>query len=155
MSSNKIIKYRPSLTASNINHILYLAKQDLKNSPNVDSKSNSENLIKTLIPFQAKIQNNVASPAYISNKKESMLEQLGEVDINNSKDSKSYESYKVECYNKYIKAIADDTGSLWNELQLSEIDAAKEFMYFNDLMSKEEEKEYEIKLNKIIADKHN
>lgn len=128
-------KYRPSLTAIQIEHILALAKTETGGISQI-----SMSLIAVLAPFQAKIQNAGIVPAYIIGDnpapKQSTLESLGGAptasEIPTHMDK---ETYWAGCYAAYKD---NPVGC-----SLSEISAAKEHMYLNDLMTPEEEREHE------------
>lgn len=125
-------KFRPVLTADQISKILELAKTELPLS--VDAIS----LIATLSPFQAKILNQGITPAYTlapARVKANSLESLGAasaaVDHNPNK-----EEYWALCYERLQEYGAE-------HLSLNEIQAAREHMYLNDLMSADEMVEFE------------
>lgn len=129
----KQAKYRPVLTATQITHILTLAKTE---QPLTEQ---SLSIISTLSPFLAKIQNAGITPAYIPDSKPSVysLESLG--GENHSLSPVPKEVYWEECYKKY---------NLTPELcSINEIEAANEHMYLNELMSPEEAKLFEEKSN--------
>lgn len=138
---NRTPKYRPSLSAEQVYHILNLAKseQPLSNL--------SISIIATLAPFQAKIDNLGLKPAYITSPRlsKTSLEALGatldyvstretareiEIPIQFNKE----EAWRM-AYDKYIKTPANCT--------LEEILWAKEHMYLHDLMTPEEKEEFE------------
>jgi hypothetical protein len=68
---SKKVKYRPVLTAEQIQHMLYLAKTEQPIS------SASLSIIATLVPWEAKIANGVANAAYTTATKTSLMDQLG------------------------------------------------------------------------------
>jgi hypothetical protein len=133
-------KYRPVLTALQIEHILYLAKSERPMA------ALSLSLISTLAPFQAKIQNAGINAAYSTSPKMGLMESLGveagaetapaiSSDYNNSAiipTSASYnkQAYWKHCYNKFK---ADPVSC-----SLREIEASQEHAYLNELMSPEE-----------------
>lgn len=127
----KAAKYRPVLTATQIEHILALAKSE---SP---ISQDSMSLISTLSPFQAKIQNAGIAAAYtVSNKpKANSLEALGGVSSTSSISSSSKEEYWEMCY---LKLQSNPT-----TCSLEEIKAANEHKYLNELMTPEEIKKFE------------
>jgi len=131
-----IQKYRPSLTAAQIAHILRLSKLHLSDYEGVDRQDIdiSKSVIKTLAPFLAKIQNYAIEPAFTTSPKLTTLELLGEVDSTRlaSVDKIARNQF---CYNLYLQDP--------NSCDLSQIAAAKEHMYVNDLMTPEEEAAYE------------
>jgi len=131
-------KFRPVLTAAQIEHILYLAKTE---QPSITAASMS--LISTLSPFQAKIANAGIQPAYTMapvKPKAASIEGLGgDPFVNTKLMGQSKEMYWADCYNKF-----SDNPALCN---LDEIAAAKEHMYLNDLMSPAELAEFETSTN--------
>jgi hypothetical protein len=109
--------------------------------------TSSIELIGILAPFQAKIQNAGITAAYVHTPKESIEQSLGML---NTADYTSYTQQKAgmsmspamtkeewweACYVHYIKAPEYCT--------LQQIQAAREHMYLNDLMSDEEIREFE------------
>lgn len=133
-----IAKYRPVLTAPQIEHILALCKYS------IDQKE-SMAIIGILAPFQAKIQNAGINIAYQTSPKQSIEESLGMASNSSfsnlnffsaaSTTYSSKEAYWEGCYNRYTKDPAACT--------LAEIHAAREHMYLNDLMSDDEVREFE------------
>ena len=133
-------KYRPVLSATAIAHIVSLAKSE---SP---ISSASIEVIGILAPFLAKIENAGIAEAYeIKPPKMTIEESLGlqaPITTLASKYSPSpdtaylskEELWKV-CYDKYsLDPIS---------CSVSEIQAAREHMYLNDLMSPEEIEDFE------------
>ncbi len=123
-------KYRPVLSGCSIDHIVALCKRETPIS------SESIEVLGVLAPFQAKIGANAIAEAYSTTPKLSLAEKLG-LGIANPASTKvlaiptvSKEEYWAQCY----KVWADDPA----KLSLSEIQAAQEHMYINDLMSAEE-----------------
>jgi hypothetical protein len=128
-------KYRPVLSAAQIEHILNLCRFDIIHAaqlPDGDIETSSS-IISVLSPFQAKIENAGISPAYTTTPKPSMLEQLGAVPI--TPTTRDNETYWHKCYIKMQESP--------NLCTLQEIAAAKEHMYLNDLMSEEEVEAFE------------
>lgn len=134
-------KYRPVLTATDILHILTLAKNDTPLQPE------SRVLIQKLSVFQTKIDNQSVAPAYISVNKPSKEEQtitllasLGSDLVSDAKlePNKPYnkETYWHKCYNK-LKVMGASA------LTLEELDSAQEYRYLHDLMTPEEERAHE------------
>ena len=127
---NNTAKYRPSLTASQIVKIISLAKTE---SPlSIDSMS----IIGTLAPFAAKIETGVAranpiAPVLTDNTVPIVLSDTGMDRL--TKDI--IESYPQDSYNLYR---ADP-----EECTMSQIQAALEYAYLNDLMSQKELHTYE------------
>jgi len=136
-NSIPISKYRPSLTASQIRHILCLAKLDMSQE--------SISIIKTLAPFEAKIANNAIDPSFTTTPNLSVEDSLGmdsPLSPHTSDNPRDKVTYNLSCYLRY-KNITDTVGATYVTMSLSEIQAAKEHMYVNDLMSETEEAEYE------------
>lgn len=127
-------KYRPVLSATAIAHIIALAKSEHPLS------SRSIEVIATLSPFLAKIENAGVAPAYTEKPVLSLEEKLGmPVPLHSvSKEqlaNQTKEVYWNVCYNKYkINPVS---------CSLVEIEAAREHMYLHDLMSPQEIEEFE------------
>ena len=121
-------KYRPVLTAEQIEHILYLAKS----SPMTDTNIS---LIGSLSPFFAKIQNKAVAAAYSTTEKSSKfsIESLGGVASNATELSK--EDWWKECYNQWLITPT--------EMSLEGIEAANEHRYLHGLMTPEEQTAFE------------
>jgi len=169
MSKKKVTKYRISLPPDIISHLVSLAKKD--------SSTLSIEALKILIPVQAKIDADVLVPAYITNPKPDLFEQLGfespdtsfidsvskankliadlyapnlSIRNNNGLQAREYipniyevhqeefltkEDYWEACYKKHQKYPDHCT--------IRDLEAAKEHMYLNGLMTPEEIKEFE------------
>ncbi len=143
-------KYRPVLTSEQILHILNLAKLE---QPSISSASIS--LISVLAPFQAKIENAGIQAAYTTSLKApstTSLEALGGTGVAEALGSElpscitssaivsteamiGKEAYWEQCFHKYS---ANPT-----LCSLQEIEAANEYRYINDMMSTEEQEEFE------------
>lgn len=137
MSTNTRTKYRPVLTSFQIIHILELAKKE------VPLSSTSISIIGTLAPFQAKIVNSGIVAAYTTSPNSAntpislaSLEATVSNSDNNDIAEANKELYWKQCYDMLI---AEGIGSL----SLAEIDAANEYKYINDLMSPEEQADFE------------
>lgn len=146
-SNIPIAKYRPSVTGEQITHIIRLAKLDMS--------TESIELIKTLAPFEAKILAGAMLPAHLSTPRQSLEDSLGmtivdslgkkiaiptkgSVNLIEVKGDKV--AYNLSCYNKYKLACTVDR---LEDITPDIMEAAKEHMYVNDLMTPEEEAEYE------------
>ena len=147
-------KYRPSLTKTQIEQIIALCK--------VDGSTHSLDVLRALAPFYAKIQHSAIKEAHTVQPKQSVYELLGmdtpqatvtstqetntaseikeatadTIDIN---DYVTNADYWLACYTKYEADKVSCT--------VQEIEAAKEHMYLNDLMTPEQEEEWEIQHN--------
>lgn len=110
-------KYRPSLPAHLIAHIVDLAKKEIPMS------TESIELIGILAPFMAKVENLAMAPAYTTTPKLSMFESIGG-EVADASEPK--EEYWYRCY---LKLIAKP-----NQCSLKEIEAANEHRYLNGLM---------------------
>jgi len=119
-------KYRPVLTATQIQKILALAKTEIPLS--IESIS----IISTLAPFAAKIENAGIVAAYSTSPakpKVGSLESLGGT-ASPVDDTLSKEEYWELCHSKY--------NSQPENCSLAEIEGAQEYRYLNGLMSAEE-----------------
>tara|TARA_R110000744_G_scaffold372015_2_gene483362 strand:- start:334 stop:762 length:429 start_codon:yes stop_codon:yes gene_type:complete len=129
-------KYRPVLTAAQIEHILTLAKLE---SP---ISATSFSVIATLSPFLAKIQNNAVTAAYSTTEKTAAsskfsLEGLGgEVSDSNHDSMHNKEAYWEQCYQKL-----ESNGAA--SLTLEQLKGADEHRYLNSLMTPEEQASFE------------
>ena len=131
-------KYRPSLPPHLIAHILELAKKEQPLS------TSSIELISILAPFQAKIQNMGLEPAYTTQvrlPKPSVEVSLGM--LPNSSVAYTFGGTMYHTKEEYWKACYDHSLIDFESLHLLEMNAAKEHMYLNDLMTEEEVIEFE------------
>jgi hypothetical protein len=119
-------KYRPSLPAKAIQHILALAKAE--DPMSVESMQ----VIAILAPFEAKIANNCITPAYQTKGKPSVEESLGMIE---NTETRSKEAIYADSYYKWKE---DPTNC-----SLLEIEQAQEHRYLNDMMDPTEERVYE------------
>lgn len=123
-------KYRLTLSAAQIMHMIDLARADIIAPKDEASNSNSMSIIGYLSPFKAKIDNLSISEAYtLAPPKQTLLEGLGEIDPL-SPSSASKEEYWESCYEMYIAQP--------DSMTISEVRGAREHMYLNDLMTPEE-----------------
>ena len=134
-------KYRPSLTLSQMHHILKLARLE---QPSISAASLS--LLSTLTPFITKIECRAKVPAYITagvnDTATATLESLGgnvtpslEDTVIEEAAKTSKEEYWKLCYTKSLNSP--------ETMSLEEILAAKEYKYLEGLMSNEELREFE------------
>lgn len=143
MNKNTTAKYRPSLSAEMINHMLYLAKTE---SP---ISAESMALIGILAPVQAKIQNAGIQAAYTTSPRKTLEEKLGMAHLSPAPHTLSYpgdstltkgfsskEALWEHCHKQYLSNPASCT--------LEIIQNAKEHSYLKGLMSPEEEAEFEV-----------
>ena len=147
-SRRKSLKYRPVLTATQIEFILTMAKLEQPIS------ELSFSIIRTLAPFQAKIQNNSITPAYstaVGTTKGNLMDSLGGTDSLESLESLDSSSpYSPSSpYNKqaYWEACYKKFTSDPIHCSLAEIEAAQEHAYINDLMSAAEIADFEGRTN--------
>jgi len=123
--SSKATKYRPVLTAAQIQHIILLCKNDLSTL--------SIELIGVLAPFAAKIANAAIAPAYTTTAKPSIISELGFSTEPIIKDS---DEIIAEWYAKQqVEGNAN--------LSLTQLEAIQDWRYRNDMMTPEEEATYE------------
>jgi hypothetical protein len=125
-----ILKYRPSLTSSQIAHILRLCKADM--SPE------SVLCISALALFEHKIQNARATPAYIGDSPKSLADKLG-LSLGDSGDSSNlYTKDKQLPYELYNRWLANDS-----TLTISQLEIVKQYRWENGLMQPADAKAYE------------
>lgn len=126
-------KYRPVLTAAQIEHILYMCKTE---EPISDV---SISLISSLAPFQAKIKNAGIAPAYTAQPtKPTILMQLGGEAgdaLDRAANAFVKEDYWEACY---MKQQSNPVAC-----NLEEIQAANEWRYLKDMMDDKEKTKFE------------
>jgi len=133
-----IPKYRPVLTSQQITHILSLCKSNLSDE--------SVSVIASLSVFEHKIRNEVITPAYISAPKPNLFDSMGlnplaEIPSIRSKESKeNRELRKSALYSVWSKS---ENQSLRDEMTIEDLRLIQEYRYENNLMSKEEETQFE------------
>tara|TARA_R110002153_G_scaffold69313_1_gene183377 strand:- start:811 stop:1251 length:441 start_codon:yes stop_codon:yes gene_type:complete len=134
-------KYRPVLTAAQIEHILTLAKLE---SP---ISATSFSVIATLSPFYAKIQNNAVTAAYstapaasskfsVSGLGGTSPAQPDNTTSTAASGATAKEDYWEECYNQWLITPT--------EMSLAGIEAAQEHRYLHGLMTPEEQASFEM-----------
>ena len=129
-------RFRPPLSDKHLEHLILLCKRDLVATEEQESFDLSAELVAKLCAFKAKIDNKGIAAAYtLAPDKPTMIEELGGLKDFTSPTKVSKEEYWELCYTKFLN---DSIQCSLNELQ-----AAKEHMYLNDLMSPEEVTEYE------------
>lgn len=121
---NSSIKFRPSLSAAQISHILFLL-QDNNNSM-IGTQLNNDT-IKALKVFKLKAEHGIVTPSHVSIGKPSIEQSLGFSDIVDSS----------------IDALLEIYNSTPNILSESQLSRVQKHRYVNDLMTTEEETEYE------------
>lgn len=129
-------KYRPSLTATQIAHIIDLCKLEQPIS------DNSIAILGILAPFQAKIQNGAMAPAYETTPRQSTLESLGATSLP-ALGEYSFQNVRYATKEEYWEACYKVYQLNPTSLTVQEIQAAKEHMYLHSLMSPEEMVEFE------------
>ena len=118
-------KYRPVLTVEQISHLIALCKKELSEE--------SIRCIATLSPFLAKIQNCGVTEAYTQKPVKTQLETLGfSTEI-------SPQQQRAQLYQSYVNSGEDP--NLFSAQQLIQIQL---YLYENDLMSEEEERNFEL-----------
>ncbi len=167
----KEARYRPSLTSSQIQHLVKLAKLSLVSSDLEHTALDNANLsvLSTLAPFAAKIETAALVPAYkpapARAPKPSQLESLGGTaggpsSYETSHDTGSLspdslvareaeqEEAPIEAATKeeYWEACYHKTLSTPTACTLTEIEAAREHKYLNDLMTPAELEAFEAEM---------
>lgn len=128
--SKSSAKYRPSLSAETIAHLVTLVKADLTSFSPIN-KAESTQAIAVLAPFMAKIENAGIVPAYtVSNTRPTLAASLGMISETSLASPEDKEVYWEQCYNKYV---SDKMSCSYAEIQ-----AAYEHMYLNDLLTPEQ-----------------
>lgn len=129
MSNSSNNKYRPVLTQDQILHILSLCRKDMSDA--------SINLISVIAPFEYKIRNQAIKPAYNPTGRESLADMMGlspTPPIPSIKQSHSNDPKAL-----YAVWLNDPTFPFTP----SDLKIIKEYRYVNDLMTPEEEQEFE------------
>lgn len=144
-------KYRPQLTANQITHAVLLAKLDLACITSTTHEL-SLDLLATLSPFKAKIDNMAITPSYTpAPAKPSMASGLGMASSSptakpvNSTANTAHTTEgmtKEQQWEHSYNTLSSNPANCTAEQVLQ----AKEHMYLNDLMSPEEEEAYEAQL---------
>ena len=121
-------KYRPSLAPEEVTYLTSILRKEFIET----DSSLAVTLLQKFSVLETKIANNAIIPSHTEKPKVSLIEQLGGKQPS-MQDTK--EEYWAACYAKY--KLDRDSCSL------QEINAAKEHMYLNDLMSPEEIEAFE------------
>ncbi len=134
------VKYRPPLSNAQILHILTLCKSE---SPSISDAS--IDVIATLGPYQYKIENSGVAPAYTTTpqSKVKLFEKITGSSIVSPLAADGTEEDYILTKEDYWRQCYHTLQTDPNECSLKMIQAAKEHMYLNDLMSEEELKEFE------------
>ncbi len=132
------VKYRPSLTASQITHLLGLCKS----SPSTLSLS----CARTLSVVVTKIQNDSLTPAYVPTARETLEASLGlapTIDLTRAlrEESESREKEKSRLYMIWLDSPSS--------LSVPELERVQEYRFEENLMSQSESQEYEAALFKL------
>ncbi len=125
-------KFRPCLSAAQIEHILFLARSEKPLS------SASRSVIASLCTFQVKIVNEAVSEAYETRDKESELRGLLGFSSEETNGTLSPTEKRAAAFKKYSDRP--------NLCSIEELELAHTYRYENNLMSKEEEADYEGKI---------
>ena len=130
-------KYRPTFTAPQLARILHLAQESYINAHTADICQIDRVIVQTLAPFIAKIESGVKEAAYALMPRTPIHDLLG-FEINpGAKQKETVQNkvaYNAACYKIYSENPARCT--------VVQIEAAREHMYVNDLMSATQEKMY-------------
>lgn len=127
MSASKTIpRYRPSLTAIHIAHIVSVLSSE------VPLSEDSKDVLKVLRPFLTKIELDAIVPAFTAGERLSITDRLGDDNF-----SSQFLIDKKQCYNLWRQGI---------ELSPRELEAAKDYAYANDLLTASEEQDYEAEM---------
>lgn len=125
--SSPIQKYRPSLSSSQIAYIIHLAERELPRSQDATS------ILRSLKPFLVKIDCGGVEVSYTAAARPALLDQLGAYSTSELAVSKT--AYNEGCYVKMKESSSS--------LSEHELECALEHKYLNDLMSGDEERQYE------------
>lgn len=132
-------KYRPTFTAPQLARILHLAQESYINAHTADICPLDRVIVQTLAPFIAKIESGVKEAAYNTVPRIPIHDLLG-FEINPGAEQKETVvqdkvAYNAACYKMYSENPA--------RITVKQIEAAREHMYVNDLMSATQEQLYE------------
>lgn len=132
MSSTPSIKFRPSLSAAQISHLLWCL-----NSVDVHTEIN-KSCIKSLQVFKLKADHGIVTPSHVSTGRPDIMDSLGFIHKANGLMSQPElpPSYKEEMLYKVWKVTP-------HVLSASQLERVQMYRYTNDLMSPTEESEYE------------
>ncbi|MAP95976.1 MAG: hypothetical protein CMK07_13595 [Ponticaulis sp.] len=134
MSTSKA-KYRPSLDAETLEYLSNLVTREFA--------TNNHPLalvaIGKLAPFVAKIKAGAIKPSHSTVDKPDMLTQLGSPEEVTS-DANSDTISEADCYTLWQEAIASND---FTHVNVEIINKAKNYAYLNDLLTEEQEIEYE------------
>ena len=126
MSTNPNLKFRPSLTAGQIEHIMHILSTAGENSPL------NQSCLKSLRMFSLKAQHGIVSPSHLSLGRESLESSLG--------FSTSHTQVTT------VELLYKVWQSHPSTLTPSQLQQVQSYRYQNNLMSPEEEQDYDMKL---------
>lgn len=140
--SKQTKSYRPSLDADTIKYLSQLATREFA----TNNHPLALKAIGKLAPFVAKIKAGAVKPSHTYTPKQDIMEQLGEVssEVTHSEATHSDPATQEEAYKLWREAITYNDFSL---LTPETIAQAKDYAYLNDLLTTEEEEEYERSIN--------
>ena len=121
------IKFRPSLTAGQIEHIIHILSTAGENSPL------NQSCLKSLRMFSLKAQHGIISPSHLSLGRESLESSLGFT------TSEPVTTTTVELLYRVWQSHP-------TTLTPSQLQQVQSYRYQNNLMSPEEEQEYDMKI---------
>lgn len=125
-------KYRPVLTASQILHLLSLCKSNLNQS--------SLECIAVLAPFEFKIRNGLISPAYTPQPIPTLAQSMG------FDDPPTESIPSIRKSTTHIESLYEMWRTTPSTLSLEQLKEVQAYRYKNNLMSPEQEQEYETAL---------
>ena len=124
--SNPNLKFRPSLTAGQIEHIIHILSTAGENSPL------NQSCLKALRMFSLKAQHGIVSPSHLALGRESLESSLG--------FSTSHTQVTTV---ELLYQVWQSHPSTLTQHQLQQVQS---YRYQNNLMSPEEEQDYDMKL---------
>lgn len=136
-------KYRPLLTELQIKRLLDLAHSSYIHYNTTDSNiALDKSIVQVLAPFVAKIESDAKRVSYISNPRPDLIQELGGKDDPATIAKINKVAFGKAAYAMYLENPAT--------CSLVTIEAAREYMYVNDLMSNEQERIYEASISKLL-----
>lgn len=122
------IKFRPSLTAGQIEHIIHILSTAGENSPL------NQSCLKSLRMFSLKAQHGIVSPSHLALGRESLESSLG------------FSTSHTHTKTTTVELLYQVWQTHPSTLTPSQLQQVQSYRYQNNLMSSEEEQEYDMKL---------
>ena len=128
MSTNPNLKFRPSLTAVQIEHIIHILSTAGENSPL------NQSTLRALRMFSLKAQHGIVSPSHLALGRESLESSLG------------FSTTHTPAKTTTVELLYQVWQSHPTTLTPTQLQQVQSHRYQNNLMSPEEEQEYDMKI---------